>query len=52
MKDRRGRNKSDEELTSEERMKLEMKRLQKENEQLRAQNALLKKLEEIERRRS
>ncbi|MGX4669823.1 hypothetical protein JNUCC74_11505 [Cerasibacillus sp. JNUCC 74] len=38
-------------LTSEEKMKLEMHRIAKENERLPAENAFLKKLEEIERRR-
>ena len=51
LKDGRGRKKADEELTSEQRLKLEIKRIEKENERLRAQNALLKKLDEIERRR-
>lgn len=51
LKDGRGRKKADEELTNEERLKLEIKRIEKENERLRAQNALLKKLDEIERRR-
>lgn len=51
LKDGRGRAKSEEELTPEEKMKLEMRRIQKENERLRAENAFLKKLEEIERRR-
>lgn len=51
LKDGRGRKKEDEELTNEERLKLEIKRIEKENERLRAQNALLKKLDEIERRR-
>lgn len=51
LKDRRGRSKSVEELTLEEKMKLEMRRIEKENERLRAENAFLKKLEEIERRR-
>jgi transposase len=51
LQDRRGRSKSEEELTSEEKMKLEMRRMEKENERLRAENAFLKKLEEIERRR-
>lgn len=51
LKDRRGRSKSEEELTPEEKMKLEMRRIEKENERLRAENAFLKKLEEIERRR-
>ncbi|CQR45915.1 Transposase [Paraliobacillus sp. PM-2] len=51
LKDRRGRTKGDEELTSEEKMKLEVRRIKKENERLRAENAFLKKLEEIERRR-
>ncbi|MCM3741761.1 helix-turn-helix domain-containing protein [Oceanobacillus luteolus] len=51
LKDRRGRSKNEEELTSEEKMKLEIRRIEKENERLRAENAFLKKLEEIERRR-
>lgn len=51
LKDRRGRAKNEEELTSEEKMKLEIRRIEKENERLRAENAFLKKLEEIERRR-
>ena len=51
LRDGRGRKKADEELTNEERLKLEIKRIEKENERLRAQNALLKKLDEIERRR-
>lgn len=51
LKDRRGLSKSEEELSPEEKMKLEMRRIEKENEQLRAENAFLKKLEEIERRR-
>lgn len=49
--DGRGRSKSKEELTSEEKMKLEILRIEKENERLRAENAFLKKLDEIERRR-
>jgi transposase len=51
LQDRRGRSKSVEELTPEEKMKLEMLRIEKENERLRAENAFLKKLEEVERRR-
>jgi len=51
LKDRRGRNKVEEELTPEERMNLEMKKLKAENEKLKAENAFLKKLEELERRR-
>ncbi len=51
LKDRRGRSKSEVELTLEETMKLEMRRIEKENERLHAENAFLKKLEEIERRR-
>jgi len=50
LKDRRGRSRKEEELTSEEKIKLKMRHIQKENERLRAENALLKKLEEIERR--
>lgn len=52
LKDRRGRTKSKKELTPEEKMKLEMHRMEKENERLRTENAFLKKLEEIERRRN
>jgi transposase len=49
--DKRGRKKEETELTPEQKMKLEMKRLASENERLRAENLFLKKLEEIERRR-
>lgn len=49
--DKRGRTKEETELTPDERFTLEMKRLERENERLRAENAFLKKLEEIERRR-
>ncbi|SET83852.1 Transposase and inactivated derivatives [Natronincola peptidivorans] len=52
LKDGRGRKKDDEELTQEEKIRLEMKRIKAENERLRAENAFLKKLEELERRRS
>lgn len=52
LKDNRGRTKILDELTSEEKTKLEYKKLQAENERLRAENAFLKKLEEFERRRS
>ncbi len=52
LKDRRGRNKAEEELTPEEQMKLQIKKLQAENQRLKAENLLLKKLEELERRRS
>lgn len=52
LKDNRGRTKSLDELTPEEKMKLEYRKLQAENERLRAENAFLKKLEELERRRS
>ena len=49
--DRRGRTKEEIELTAEEKLKLEIKRIERENERLRAENLFLKKLEEIERRR-
>ena len=49
--DKRGRKKEEIELTPEQKLKLEMKRLESENERLRAENLFLKKLEEIERRR-
>ncbi|TYS00999.1 helix-turn-helix domain-containing protein [Rossellomorea vietnamensis] len=49
LEDRRGRTKEEAELSPEEKVKLEMKRLERENERLKAENAYLKKLEEIER---
>ncbi len=51
LKDRRGRNKPAEELSEAEQQRLAMKKLEAENERLRAENTLLKKLEELERRR-
>ncbi|MEK5271113.1 MAG: hypothetical protein C6W54_15845 [Bacillaceae bacterium] len=51
LKDKRGRKKEEAELSPEEKMKLEMKKLERENERLRAENLFLRKLEEIERRR-
>jgi transposase len=51
LNDKRGRTKTEDELTPEETFKLQMKKLERENERLRAENAYLKKLEEIERRR-
>jgi len=52
LQDRRGKKKMKEELSPEEQMKLQMKKLEAENQRLRAENLLLKKLDEIERRRS
>ncbi|KIL48083.1 helix-turn-helix domain-containing protein [Jeotgalibacillus campisalis] len=51
LKDRRGYKKEEEELTPEEKVNLQMKKLERENDRLRAKNLFLKKLEEIERRR-
>ncbi len=51
LKDKRGRKKEEDELTPEEKIRFEMKKLERENERLRAENLFLKKLEEIERRR-
>jgi transposase len=51
LNDKRGRTKAELELTPEEKIQREMKRLERENERLRAENAFLKKLEELERRR-
>jgi transposase len=51
LKDGRGRKKALEELSEADRQKLAMKKLEYENERLRAENALLKKLQELERRR-
>jgi transposase len=52
LQDGRGRKKVPEELTEAEKQKLEMKKLQYEMERLRAENAFLKKLRDIQRRRS
>lgn len=52
LKDKRSRNKEEAELTPEEKTQRKLKQLELENERLRAENAFLKKLEEIERRRS
>lgn len=49
LKDKRGKKKKEAELTLEQKVKLEMQRLKKENERLCIENAFLKKLEEIER---
>jgi transposase len=51
LRDKRGRKKGEVELSAEQKMKLEMQKIERENERLRAENAFLKKLEEIERRR-
>lgn len=51
LRDRRGRTKEEIELTAEEKLQLEIKRIERENERLRAENLFLKKVEEIERRR-
>lgn len=51
LQDNRGRTKEEAELSPDEKFKLQMKKLERENERLRAENAFLKKLEEIERRR-
>jgi transposase-like protein len=51
LKDKRGNKKEEANLTPEEKIKLQMKKLERENERLRAENLFLKKLEEIERRR-
>lgn len=49
--DKRGKNKLESELTEEDKIKCAMKRIEKENEMLRAENAFLKKLQELEGRR-
>jgi transposase len=51
LRDRRGRTKEELELTVEEKLQLEIKRIERENERLRAENLYLKKVEEIKRRR-
>lgn len=52
LKDRRGRKKPEEGLTKQDKLKIKMKEIEAENERLKAENAFLKKLEELERRRS
>lgn len=52
LQDGRGRNKAPEELTETERHKLELKRLEYENEWLKAEIAFLKKLRELRRGRN
>lgn len=51
LKDGRGKRKEELELSPEDKVKLEMKKLERENERLKTENLFLKKLEEIERRR-
>ncbi|QRG69427.1 helix-turn-helix domain-containing protein [Brevibacillus choshinensis] len=51
LQDRRGRKKPVEELTETEQEKMAMKKLEYENERLRAEIAFLKKLQEFQRRR-
>ncbi|WP_232700275.1 helix-turn-helix domain-containing protein, partial [Brevibacillus daliensis] len=51
LQDGRGRKKSDEELTETDHQKLALKKLEYENERLRAEIAFLKKLQELKRRR-
>lgn len=51
LKDGRGRKKAPEELSEADRQKLAMKKLEYENERLRAENAYIKKLRELEGRR-
>ena len=48
--DRRGRTKPVEDRTPEDELRLKIRQMERENERLRAENLLLKKLEEIERR--
>jgi transposase len=51
LQDGRGRRKKEEELSSEDLQRVAMKKLEFENERLRAENAYLKKLDELGRRR-
>lgn len=51
LQDQRGRTKPAEERTPEDELRLRIQQMERENERLRAENLLLKKLEEIERRR-
>lgn len=49
LKDRRGRNKSSNSLTEEERLKLRIKELETRNNYLEMENDFAKKLQEIQR---
>ena len=49
LEDRRGHSRTSQTLTNEERAEQEKRRIEKENEQLRMENAFLKKLRDIER---
>jgi len=51
LQDQRGRTKPAEARTPEDELRLKIQQMERENERLRAENLLLKKLEEIERRR-
>lgn len=51
LKDGRGRNKVESELTEDDKIRIAMKKIEMENERLRAENAFLKKLQELEGRR-
>lgn len=51
LQDGRGRKKTSEELSEADRQRLAMKKLEYENERLRAENVFLKKLQEFQRRR-
>ena len=50
LEDRRGRTKPEEARTPEDELRFKIQQMARENERLRAENLLLKKLEEIERR--
>ncbi len=51
LKDKRGRKKETKELAEQDNIKLKMKKLEADNEKLKAENAFLKKLQELGRRR-
>jgi transposase-like protein len=51
LRDRRGRKKPEAEMSEQEKLRIKIKELEAKNYRLEAENALLKKLEEIERRR-
>ena len=51
MRDGRGRKRELGEMSETDKQKLDVRKLESENERLRAENALLKKLQELERGR-